>query len=75
MAVLRKIRDNYCNNGQSFFHFYLFDTDEWAVPLNWTLSKSIADHIWNDAMGMGNNPDEYENLKKCLRQMPVEACR
>ena len=67
-AVLREIRDNYCSNGQSFFHFYLLDTDDWHVPLNWTLSKAIADHIWNDAMGIGNNPDEHQKLTKVLQQ-------
>jgi hypothetical protein len=66
-AVLREIRDTYCNDSQSFFHFYLFDTGDHVVPLNWTMSKTMAGYIWNNAIEEESNRSEYEKLIEVLK--------
>jgi hypothetical protein len=67
-AVLREIRDTYCNGSQNFFHFYLLDTEEHVVPLNWTVSKTMASYIWDTAMKEEGNQNQYEKLKELLER-------
>jgi hypothetical protein len=75
-TVLREIRDQYCDpRNQRFFHFYLFNNNEYAVPLNWTLSKTIVDYVWKTAIGSQSNCDQYNALKAALTSpVPRIAC-
>ncbi len=49
-ALLRRARYEYCDPGNiSFFHFYLGALGDEPVPLNWVLSRRMADHVWRSA--------------------------
>jgi len=48
--LLRRARALYCVPGdQSFFQFYLGALGSDPVPLNWVLSKRMADHVWRSS--------------------------
>ena len=61
-AVLRRARATWCGgSSQSFFHFYLGALGEEPVPLNWVLSRPMADHVWLSA-GHGDAGDESADV-------------
>jgi hypothetical protein len=76
-VVWREIRDHYCDpQDRRFFHFYLFDNDQFTVPLNWTLSRTIVGHVWDEAIDDLNNCGEYNALKGTLKSpMPLASCK
>jgi hypothetical protein len=43
-VLLRQVRDQYCGAEaeRSFFHFYLFNSPDRDIPLNWLLSPAIV---------------------------------
>jgi hypothetical protein len=63
--VLRQVLRRYCPEPQRFFHFYLYRDRDHSVPLNWSLSKSVADFIW-DGMATTSNDAELQRLKATL---------
>ena len=61
-AVLRRARATWCGGpAPAFFHFYLGAFGEEPVPLNWVLSRPMADHVWLSA-GHGDAGDESEDV-------------
>jgi hypothetical protein len=48
-TLLRRVRNTWCGPAQRFFHFYLGAKGADPVPLNWVLSKPMADHVWLSA--------------------------
>jgi hypothetical protein len=61
-AVLRRARAAWCGGPtQGFFHFYLGARGEEPVPLNWVLSRQMADHVWLSA-GHGAAGDEGDDV-------------
>jgi hypothetical protein len=61
-AVLRRARGTWCDGPtQGFFHFYLGALGEEPVPLNWVLSRQMADHVWLSA-GHGDAGNESEDV-------------
>ncbi len=73
-ALLQQALEDFCDEGgqQAFFHFYLYNSPEADVPLNWSLSEDIADYIWNDAIDACGNAAERKNLTSTLR-LPLTA--
>jgi len=72
---LRRARAEFCQRGQTgdapardqaFFHFYLYRPDGEDVPLNWVLSKHIANYIWLQALHNCANHSELAALKRVL---------
>jgi hypothetical protein len=79
-VLLREVRDRYCRGSpeggedRSFFHFYLFNSPDRDIPLNWLLSPAIVDTIRaqltlpprpSGPMDNGNDT-EYANLRNLL---------
>lgn len=49
-ALLQRVAAGYCDPGRPrFFHFYLGPYGQDDVPLNWVLSRKVANHIWVSA--------------------------
>jgi hypothetical protein len=72
-AVLRRARAAWCGGpAQGFFHFYLGARGEEPVPLNWVLSRQMADHVWLSA-GHGDAGDESDDV--FVRTNREEAAR
>jgi hypothetical protein len=79
-VLLREVRDRYCQaaadggEDRSFFHFYLFNSPDRDIPLNWLLSPAIVDTIRAQLtlppraeMASDNGNDtEYANLRNLL---------
>jgi len=71
-VLLREVRDQYCgsNGRRSFFHFYLFNSPDHDIPLNWLLSPAIVQTIRRQLTAGGvaantmysANDAEYRNL-------------
>jgi hypothetical protein len=71
-VLLREVRDRYCGHGSpnAFFHFYLFNSPDRDIPLNWLLSPEIVATIRAQlsAGGVGpaadrnSNDTEYQSL-------------
>lgn len=70
-ALLRRARAEWCTP-QSFFHFYLGALGAEPVPLNWVLSRRMADHVWRSA-GLGDPGAERNDL--FVRSNRCEAAR
>ncbi len=51
---------------QRFFHFYLPADGSTPVPLNWTLSDSMARFIWEGAMQAAGNPEEAWIMRRAM---------
>jgi hypothetical protein len=51
-VLLRQAHDEFCPSGR-FAHFYLAEIDHANVPLNWVLSSTLAEKIW-EAAGKDN---------------------
>jgi len=69
--ALREARAEFCEveNRQDFFHFYLYKPEKAEVPLNWVLSRSVAEKtIWKDAFD--GNSKEMAALEAALQQVP-----
>jgi hypothetical protein len=71
-ALLRRARAAWCGPEQSFFHFYLGARGAEPVPLNWVLSRGMADHVWLSA-GHGDADGERDDL--FVRANRCEAAR
>ena len=61
--LLREGRDRYCDvdHARSFFHFYLFNSPDQDIPLNWLLSPGIVDAIRGQLSAGGFEPAEDRN--------------
>jgi hypothetical protein len=71
-ALLRRARAGWCTPVQRFFHFYLGARGSEPVPLNWVLSRPMADHVWLSA-GLGDAGDEAADI--LIRANRCEAAR
>ena len=70
-VALRDARASYCAPGKkAFFHFYLYADSSHRVPLNWTLSRYIADYIWDDVITKNGNREELKTLRQLLPPAP-----
>jgi hypothetical protein len=71
-ALLQQALEDFCDEGgqQAFFHFYLYDSPDFEVPLNWSLSEAVADFIWDDAIAVCGNAADAKNLVATLRLDP-----
>jgi hypothetical protein len=67
-AILQTAEQDYCNEAgqQAFFQFYLYNAADFSVPLNWSLSKKVADYIWGGAMNACGNRAEQANFDAML---------
>jgi hypothetical protein len=70
--LLRRARAGWCAPQQRFFHFYLGARGADPVPLNWVLSRPMADHVWRSA-GLGDAGDEADDI--FVRANSCEAAR
>ncbi len=66
-VVLREARARFCppaagSRSQSFFHFYLYGSGQ-DIPLNWLLSRKVADYIWTRELSCCGNGPEFAKLK------------
>lgn len=77
--ALREARHEFCRDQgpagaeapgaarQSFFHFYLYRPPGEDVPLNWVLSRQMADYIWDKVMTLGGNAAELAAIRTALK--------
>src|SRR5215472_2206154 len=66
-ALLHRARDRYCaKDDPRFFHFYLHRLDGKDVPLNWVLSRDVANGLWSALLNDSGNQREFEALKAGL---------
>jgi len=65
-ALLHRVHREHCGGAQgiSFFHFYLYSTEDNHTPLNWILSPSITKYIWENAVSNAGNKDEFDGFEK-----------
>ncbi len=62
-VLLREVRDRYCGHGapNAFYHFYLFNSPDRSIPLNWLLSPGIVRAIRAQLSAGGVGPAEDNN--------------
>jgi hypothetical protein len=71
-SLLRRAKAAWCTPAQRFFHFYLGARGAEPVPLNWVLSRLMADHVWLSA-GLGDPGAEAND--PFIRANRAEAAR
>jgi hypothetical protein len=70
-VALRQAHDELCPT--RFFHFYLGTTPHGDVPLNWVLSKQMAEAVWADVDTDSGNSQELTRLRATFRGFAAPA--
>jgi hypothetical protein len=65
--LLRRARAAWCAPRQRFFHFYLGARGADPVPLNWVLSRPMADHVWRSAGAESDDPFIQANAREAAK--------